>query len=373
MFLRTRDGYGFKFQIQLHIDDLKMLHLIQSTLEMGKVYITGSAARFVVTNVKDTAKIIDIFSRYPLNTTKLLNFLDFKRAFYIYTSSRLKTPEILDKVEKIRSGMNSLRSDFSLPPSYSVNVTPNWLLGFVEGEGSFFIWKNFSLGFNLSQSNKDLVLMEAIRDYFNDLGRTKGQWSEGAAPAALSLKKSNNMLSLAINRSDYIARVLIPFFDSLAWQSKKELDYLDWKTILKFRGLGLHYTEEGVKIIKTILSQMNNNRLSTRRSALADRAALDSDIKKLLEGPSNFEVKEDGRIFIKSLNKYYSNKAKIRLELVDDSGGIMKSFDSAADCARYLGISPMTVGQRLRKGKLFLFGGVEVSINKSTKIFVDTD
>lgn len=97
MFLRTRDGYGFKFAIGLHIDDIKILHLIQSTLELGKVYITGSAARFVVTNVKDTAKIIDIFSRYTLNTTKLLNFQDYKKAFEIYTSSRLKTTDIFDQ------------------------------------------------------------------------------------------------------------------------------------------------------------------------------------------------------------------------------------------------------------------------------------
>ena len=123
MFLRKQDGYGFKFAIQLHIDDLKMLHFIQSKLEIGKVYITGSAARFVVTNLKETPIIINIFSRYPLNTTKFLNFQDYKKAFEIYTSSRLKTPEILDKVEEIRMGMNKLRRYFTLGPSYSVHLT----------------------------------------------------------------------------------------------------------------------------------------------------------------------------------------------------------------------------------------------------------
>lgn len=370
MFLRTRDGYGFKFQIQLHIDDIKMLHFIQSTLEIGKVYITGSAARFVVTNVKETAKIIDIFSRYSLNTTKLLNFQDFKKAFEIYTSSRLKTQEILDKVEKIRLGMNSLRSDFTLPPSYSVHITPYWLLGFVEGEGSFWLRKNYALAFTLAQSDKDLVLKEAIKDFFNNLGlgNTNIQGLDGAA--ILYHQKSSNMIYLKINRLDYITLVLIPFFDSLIWQSKKELDYQDWKTILKLRGLGHHYTEEGEELIKNILSQMNNSRLTTRRPAPVDRAVLDSDIEKLLNKPSNFEVKEDGRILIKSLNKYYSDKAKIRIELLDESGGIIKSFDSAADCAKYLNLSPMTVSQRSRKGKPFLFNEKLVSLNKSVDILV---
>ena len=31
MLFRGQDGYRFKFQIQLHIDDLKMLHFIHST------------------------------------------------------------------------------------------------------------------------------------------------------------------------------------------------------------------------------------------------------------------------------------------------------------------------------------------------------
>jgi hypothetical protein len=283
MFLRKQDGYGFKFAIQLHIDDLKMLHFIQSTLEIGKVYITGSAARFVVTNLKETPKIINIFSRYPLNTTKFLNFQDYKKAFEIYTSSRLKTPEIIDKVEKIRMGMNKFRRDFTQGPTHSVHLTSYWLLGFVEGDGSFWIRNNFTLSFNIAQSSKDLVLMEAIKDFFNNLGSTvyaNGQSLDNAA----TLYHSNNMINLIINRLDYITKVLIPFFDTLTWQSKKELDYQDWKTILKFRGLGLQYTEEGVRVIKNILSQMNNNRLTTRRSTLADRVVLESEIKKLLEG-----------------------------------------------------------------------------------------
>jgi hypothetical protein len=93
------------------------LHFIQSKLEIGKVYVRGASARFEVINFKETSKIIDIFSGYPLNSTKFLNFQDFKKAFEIYTSSRLKTPEIIDKVEKIRMGMNTLR-----PKYYSTNI-----------------------------------------------------------------------------------------------------------------------------------------------------------------------------------------------------------------------------------------------------------
>ena len=77
-------------------------------------------AMFCVRNQQDVAKIIEIFSKYPLNTFKFCNFLYFKKAFEIYISSKLKTLEIIQEVEKIRCNMNSQRSDFSLPVSYEI-------------------------------------------------------------------------------------------------------------------------------------------------------------------------------------------------------------------------------------------------------------
>lgn len=35
---------------------------------------------------EDIIKIINIFDNYPLNTSKQLNFLDWKEAFYLYQS-----------------------------------------------------------------------------------------------------------------------------------------------------------------------------------------------------------------------------------------------------------------------------------------------
>nr|WDZ67655.1 homing endonuclease [Leptographium wingfieldii] len=371
MLLRRQDGYGFRFQIQLHIDDLEVLHFIQGTLKIGNVYLTESAAKFEASNVKDIQKIIDIFSKFPLNTHKLLNFLDFKKAYELYMSSRLKSQDTLDKVEEIRLNMNSLRVDFTFPSSYTVRITPYWLLGFVEGDGSFFTRKDFALSFNLAQSFKDSILMEAIKDYLNNLASplNNGAGLEGSA-VSLSYKKSSNMLYLVINRLDYISLVLIPFFDGLVWQTKKNLDYEDWKIILELRKLGLHYTDEGIKVLNSILNNMNNNRLTTSGSSISieERTLLNSKIKNLLEGPSNFEIQEDGRILIKSLNKYYSSKTKIRLELLDENGIILKTFSSAVECSKYLKVSPMAISQRLRNGKSFLFESKLVSLKKSADI-----
>ena len=163
--IETRGHFlNFTFRITLHKDDLGTLHYIKNTLGViGNVKIYGNTARFTVTSQQDIAKIIDIFSKYPLNTIKLLNFLDFKRAFELYTSSNNKTKELIQEIANIKSGMNSQRTDFQMPEGHKPRITPYWLLGFVEGEGSF------KRGNILTQSPKDLALMEAIKDFFYNL------------------------------------------------------------------------------------------------------------------------------------------------------------------------------------------------------------
>ena len=52
---------------------------------------------------------------------------------------------------------------------------------------------------------------------------------------------------------DYITKVF-SFLETMKWQSKKELDYLDWKTVLKLKQLGLLNTDLGVKLIEQILA-----------------------------------------------------------------------------------------------------------------------
>ena len=68
--------------------------------------------------------------------------------------------------------------------------------------------------------------------------------------------------------------------------------------------LGLHYTDEGLKVIGLIINKMNSLTSSHILDTL-DSEVLQNDINRLLSGPSNLEIQEDGRIFIKSLNKYY--------------------------------------------------------------------
>lgn len=86
--MKSQDKYfSFRFAINLHIDDTATLELIQAKLGVGKVYIRGSLSSFIVKSTDDINIIIQIFTDYPLNTHKHLNFLAWKKAFFIYNNS----------------------------------------------------------------------------------------------------------------------------------------------------------------------------------------------------------------------------------------------------------------------------------------------
>nr|YP_009072342.1 truncated LAGLIDADG endonuclease [Sclerotinia borealis]AIJ56793.1 truncated LAGLIDADG endonuclease [Sclerotinia borealis] len=82
------------------------------------------------------------------------------------------------------------------------------------------------------------------------------------------------MTKLDIDVSEIIKLVIIPFFNSMTWHSKKFLDFEDWKRVFMLKEKGLQHTEHGLKAIDEILMRMNNKRLSNSRHLLVDRESI---------------------------------------------------------------------------------------------------
>lgn len=72
---------------------------------------------------------------YLPQSPKILDFIDyFKAAIVIYLG---KDINYTNYCSKFKSGMNSARTDFSFYSVYPIRITLNWLIGFIEGDGSF--------------------------------------------------------------------------------------------------------------------------------------------------------------------------------------------------------------------------------------------
>jgi hypothetical protein len=363
---------AFRFQINLHKDDIDVLYYIHKTLGFGEVRSYNNFSSFTVTRLKDIAQLLEIFSRYPLNGTKWLNYRDFSKAFELYTNSD-RGAKILKEILEIKNGMNAKRTDFTMPKSKEIHITPYWLLGFIEGEGCFSINRrnNFRLDFSLVQSSTNFELIQKIKIYLENLPSEASTGGSYDGAVGISTLKSNNsnqqsVIRIETARTPFITDILIPFLKNLNWRSKKQLDFQDWNNILRLKEHGVHYLSEGVELINLILSQMNNHRLSTfSPQPTVDRVLLLEKISQLLSGPSNFELK-NGRKWIISLNKYYASRKFIGVDIQGENGIILHSFDSIVDCAKFLNVDRTTVSKRMKKCIPFLFENKRAYIKKGS-------
>ncbi len=226
--------------------------------------------------------------------------------------------------------------------------------------GSFYIiTKDFQLVLDIGQSAVYSTLMIAIQDFFNKLpdeDLSKFKYNNLVSLNKKKQQKENyrHTYKLSIANTTYIRDVLIPFFDTLTWYSKKQKDYQDWKTVFKLKDMGLQYTDEGVNLINLINSQMNSRRLSTAGKLVVDRVILDAEIERMLQGPSNYKTIE-GRTWIVSKNRYLVTGVPQNIQLIDSEGNILNTFDSQTACAKFLNTNQSVISSRLWKNRSFTF------------------
>jgi hypothetical protein len=108
---------------------------------------------------------------------------------------------------------------------------------FVEGDGSFFVRfrgvNAISLYFDITQSDIDVALLEAIQNYLNDLSVAKGlvnskSYQQGNSLSLIAKNKWSSLSgqSLRISHTLYIKNILIPFFDPWKASALRKERYL---------------------------------------------------------------------------------------------------------------------------------------------------
>lgn len=184
---------AFRFQINLHKDDINVLYYIHKTLGFGEVRSYRNFSSFTVTRLKDIALLLKIFDQYPLQGSKWLNYRYFSKAFDLYLNSD-RGAETLKDILNIKNGMNRLRSDFTMSNDKEIRITPYWLLGFIEGEGCFSINKrnNFRLDFSLCQSSTNLELLQKIKIYLENLPSEASTDGNYVGALGISMVRTNN-------------------------------------------------------------------------------------------------------------------------------------------------------------------------------------
>lgn len=268
-------GYtGYKpfleFKVTQKEDSSGMLYELKRYFNCGRISIDNrktQTMKFVVTSNNDLAdKIIPHFDMYPLKTSKVLNYLNFKSAVLFMKDKQHYNLKGIEWLKEIKSKMNKARSfkdKFDFCWSKDIILTSEWIQGFIDGEGSFQseisisksnnlkVLINFSL--QIKQNNHDVAVLNAIKEFF-DSGYLKPKYN------IRSLDDSENCIrnttALWIRNTEIICK----FFDKYPLYTIKKLDYLDWKRLINLKSQNAHLNNKGLYLMKDIKNNMNANR-----------------------------------------------------------------------------------------------------------------
>lgn len=347
-------GFEFLFRITLHTDDLGTLKLIQEKLNCGKIRKDRNTYVLIISSLKDIETVIlPLFEEYPLMTKKYLDYLAFRKSFIIFKKRQIDKDNKQNydsQILELKNSMNDKRVNFSLPENH-IKITDNYLLGYIEGDGSFFFNKSDNtVRISLITITEDRFLLEKIKEYLiNQLDEYSLILAKNTKLIFINNKKARGntkpVTELVISQIDFICNYLISFFDNLEFRTKKKLDYLDFKRIAYLILDGKHLTEKGRNIIIKLADTMNNSRLSTNiNKSPIENLNLKLELELLEKSKPLIRINSEGRAL------WISKKRWIRTTLIIKAvlpGGKIKYYPSGVSCANDFSVSNSTIMKRL--------------------------
>lgn len=260
---KTNDKWRVRptFQIKLDIRDLSLLESIKTYFnEIGSINTSSKECVYKVRSLKEVLTIISHFDKYFLITQKRADFELFKLIV-----NKLNNKEHLaglDEIVNICASMNlglplAVKNDFpnfkpiERPLIENMEVPhPEWMAGFISGEGSFSILgdDSISLSFRVAQHHKDMELFKSFVSFF-DCGYCHYH------------NKDKKAVTFTVRKFNDINSIIIPFFNEYKIQGVKYKDFNDWSKVAKIIESKNHLTSEGQKEIRKIKENMNSYRV----------------------------------------------------------------------------------------------------------------
>ena len=139
---------------------------------------------------------------------------------------------------------------------YNKTIDPQWLAGFISGEGCFFV-KIFTytsldrskfklqLEFKVTQHSRDEQLMKNFIECFN---------------CGSVFKHDENSVVFKVSNIPDLSQKIVPFFLRYPIIGVKHQDWLDFCQVLELMKNKAHFTKDGLDKIRQIKAGMNRGR-----------------------------------------------------------------------------------------------------------------
>lgn len=376
-------SFGFTFKIDLHIDDIEVLEKIAKLLGIGTIYRSKirNYAGFHVYRLDDIVRVLlPIFEEFPLQTTKNLDFLSWKKAIHIKRNSkRLSTTE-LNIISDLRRNMNSGRLTIDEKQlanlTKMVNINVYWLIGFCEGEGTFG-YKHLVPYFQLAQHKKNLFVLKAIESFILSQQEKSKVTDLSKLNVLYTINKRTDVYSMTVVSVDSLYSCIVPLFDSMPFLTRKSIDLHFWIISVKMHKFGYSFLPEGRKIALQISSGTNKYRYTTSNAENQPTLPSEESITKLFAQPAPFDVLSGMSHFelARKLTISKGGRHGFTVHIYDlESGGkelVGSPFSSygAGHLAIGLRAGSRAIGRNIDTGKAFkgryIFSSVPTKINKT--------
>ena len=131
-------------------------------------------------------------------------------------------------------------------------LDPQWVAGFVDGEGCFFVGINphpemtakFQILPELTvvQHQRDVQILYALKEFFK---------------CGVVRKNHGDRMCYRVRSLDHLKEQIIPFFESHPLKTKKWIDFLKFRDVVLLMSRGEHLKVEGIEKIRSIAQEMN--------------------------------------------------------------------------------------------------------------------
>lgn len=149
---------------------------------------------------------------------------------------------------KLKSGINTSRTDFSFNLAYPLRITLNWLVGFIEGDGSFCfsqLQPRLSIGLHIN----NMRLITAMKEYIDYLpimyDRVLGVVSPPKGVIHVPKSVGQSMVSIYWSGIDRLYYYIIPNLHTADFHTRKQADFVSWCIVVKIYKFGYNLTDSG--------------------------------------------------------------------------------------------------------------------------------
>ena len=253
------------FSIELHIRDIEVLKKIKQFFDVGSLTVRIRNGKptgiYSVQSLSDLTKvIIPHFKEYVLLTQKQADFILFSSLVNLMNNKEHLNEKGINQIISIRASMNkglteNLKAIFpnvvkAERPIIKNQIikSPLWFIGFVDGEGCFYLKitkrRQISLSFSITQHSRDKELFYRIKNYL-------------VCGIIEEISTRPTTINLVVSRLEDILNKIIPIFKENSLITQKYLDFHYFSKVCYLMSNKEHLTEQGYNKILLIKALKN--------------------------------------------------------------------------------------------------------------------